>query len=107
MISITPVSRMNVAAPAPAGMGAAAPAAAAPAAPAAAKTDPKVAEAAKGFEGIFMSMLVQEMFKGTPITEGPNSMYGGLMTQQFGDAMADAGGFGFAKTLTEQMGGMA
>lgn len=64
--------------------------------------DPKVAEAAKKFEGLFVSMLVDEMFKGTPLTQG-NSIYSGMMTQQFGDALADSGGFGLAAMLTKQM----
>lgn len=68
--------------------------------------DPKVVEAAQGFEGIFMSMLVDEMFKGTEIASA-QPVYGGLMTQAFGDALSDAGGVGLAAMLVRQMGGEA
>jgi len=99
--SVSPVS--SVPAPAPAG----AVAQAAPVTPAVAQVvDPKVAEAAKGFEAVFMTMLADEMFKGTEITSG-NPMYSGLMTQQFGSAMADSGGLGLAAMLTKQLGGEA
>lgn len=116
MIAVSPASAVSaVAAPAPAGAAASAapvaPAAgaapASPVAPAAGQAaDPKIAEAAKGFEAIFMTMLADEMFKGTEITRG-NSIYSGLMTQQFGNAMADSGGLGLAAMLTKQLGGEA
>ncbi len=83
----------------------------APAASAAAAADgtgvsPEVAEAAEGLEGVFMSLLVNEMFKGTELTGGTQA-YGGLITQQFGDALADSGGLGLAAMLTRQMQGTA
>jgi len=68
--------------------------------------DPKIAEAAKGMEGVFLSMLVDEMFKGTDLAGG-QSGYSGLITQHMGDALADSGGFGLAAILTRQMGGTA
>jgi Rod binding domain-containing protein len=74
----------------------------APAAPAA---DPKVREAAERFEGIFMSMLVGEMLKGTE-TEGGNAIYTGLMTEKLGDELARSGGIGLADVLEKQMGGV-
>ncbi|MBJ7455475.1 MAG: rod-binding protein [Thermoleophilia bacterium] len=78
--------------------------AAAPAAPAAASgTDPAIREAAEGFEGIFMSMLVEEMLKGTQVAEG-NPVYAGLMTQKFGDQLARSGGIGLADVLERQLG---
>lgn len=67
--------------------------------------DPKVAEAARGFEGVFMSMLVNEMFKGTELASQP--IYGGLMTQALGDSLADAGGIGLSAMITRQLGGAA
>lgn len=128
MIAVSPASAVSaVAAPAPAGAAASAapvapaagvalaspvaPAAgvapASPVAPAAGQAaDAKIVEAAKGFEAIFMTMLADEMFKGTEITRG-NSIYSGLMTQQFGNAMADSGGLGLAAMLTKQLGGEA
>jgi len=76
------------------------------AAPAAATpTDPKIREAAEQFEGVFMSMLVGEMFKGTE-TEGGNAIYTGLMTEKLGDELARSGGIGLADVLEKQMGGV-
>ena len=77
---------------------------AAPAAPAATTTDPKIREAAEGFEGIFMSMLVGEMMKGTE-TEAANPLYTGLMTEKLGDELARSGGIGLADVLERQLGG--
>ena len=73
----------------------------APADPAA---DPKVREAAERFEGIFMSMLVGEMMKGTE-TEAANPLYTGLMTEKLGDELARSGGIGLADVLERQLGG--
>lgn len=78
-----------------------APGAAREAAPAA---DPQVAEAARGFEGIFMSMLIDEMMAGTSIASA-NPMYAGLLTEKLGDSLADAGGIGLAAVLERQLGG--
>ena len=66
--------------------------------------DPAIREAAKGFEGIFMSMLVEQMMKGTSVAEG-NPVYSGLMTQKLGDQLARSGGIGLADMLERQMGG--
>lgn len=83
----------------------AAPAASAPLAPAAAPpVDPKIAEAARGFEGIFMTMLVGEMMEGTSLGQA-NPMYAGLATEKLGDALAEAGGIGLAAVLERQLGG--
>ena len=79
------------------------PAAAAAPATAAPATDPAIREAAEGFEGIFMTMLVEEMLKGTQVAEG-NPVYAGLMTQQFGDQLARSGGIGLADVLERQLG---
>ncbi|HMN98710.1 MAG TPA: rod-binding protein [Miltoncostaeaceae bacterium] len=76
------------------------------AAPAAAATvDPKVREAAEQFEGVFMSMLVGEMMKGTQ-PEGSNAIYTGLMTEKLGDELARSGGIGLADVLETQLGGV-
>lgn len=66
--------------------------------------DPQIAEAARGFEGIFMSMLIDEMMAGTSIGAA-NPMYAGLVTEKLGDALADAGGIGLAAVLERQLGG--
>jgi flagellar protein FlgJ len=85
----------------------AAPAAGAPLAPAGAPpVDPKIAEAARGFEGIFMTMLVGEMMEGTSLGQA-NPMYAGLATEKLGDALAEAGGIGLAAVLERQLGGEA
>jgi Rod binding domain-containing protein len=66
--------------------------------------DPQIAEAARGFEGIFMSMLIDEMMAGTSIGTA-NPMYAGLVTEKLGDALAEAGGIGLAAVLERQLGG--
>ena len=67
--------------------------------------DPKVREAAQEFEGVFMSMLVGEMLKGTE-TEAANPIYTGLMTEKLGDELARSGGIGLADMLEKQLGGV-
>jgi Rod binding domain-containing protein len=69
-------------------------------------TDPAIREAAQGFEGIFMSMLVEEMMKGSQVAEA-NPVYSGLMTQKLGDQLARSGGIGLADILERQLGGAA
>lgn len=69
-------------------------------------TDPAIREAAEGFEGIFMSMLVEEMMKGSQVAEA-NPVYSGLMTQKLGDQLARSGGIGLADILERQLGGAA
>jgi len=69
-------------------------------------SDPAIREAAEGFEGIFMSMLVEEMMKGTQVSQA-NPVYSGLMTQKLGDQLARSGGIGLADVLERQLGGGA
>ncbi|WP_217921651.1 rod-binding protein [Miltoncostaea oceani] len=88
-----------------AGLTAAAPPAAAPAA-AATTSDPKIREAAEAFEGVFMSMLVEEMMKSTEVAKG-NPLYTGLMTEKLGDQISRSGGIGLADVIERQMGGGA
>jgi len=103
-----PVSVLPVTAPSPApappraAAAAAAPTAAAPTA--GDDVDPRVRDAARQFEGVFMSMLVDEMFTGTEL-DSAQPVYGGMMTRAFGDALAESGGIGLAAMLTRQMGG--
>lgn len=82
------------------------PAAAAPPAAPAAPAVPAVRRAAEGFEGLFMSMLVEEMMKSTEVAQG-NPLYTGLMTEKLGDQLARSGGIGLADTLERQLGGGA
>jgi peptidoglycan hydrolase FlgJ len=63
-----------------------------------------IKKAAQGMEGVFMSLLVNEMFKGTQITQG-QPVYAGLMTEKFGDQLAQEGGIGLADVLARQLGG--
>jgi peptidoglycan hydrolase FlgJ len=79
---------------------------AAPAAPAVRPVDPAIRQAAEGFEGVFMSMLVEEMMKSTEVAEG-NPLYTGLMIEKLGDQLARSGGIGLADTLERQLGGGA
>jgi Rod binding domain-containing protein len=76
------------------------------AAPAAAPAASAIREAAEGFEGIFMSILVEEMMKSTEVAEA-NPLYSGLMTEKLGDQLAESGGIGLADLLERQLGGTA
>ncbi|MGD9573730.1 MAG: rod-binding protein, partial [Thermoleophilia bacterium] len=69
-------------------------------------SDPKIREAAEGFEGIFMSILTEEMLKGTDVAQG-NPLYSGLMTEKLGDSLARSGGIGLADVIERQLGGGA
>lgn len=71
---------------------------------AAASVDPQIREAAEGLEGIFMSMLVEQMMKGTQAADA-NPLYAGLATQKLGDELARQGGIGLADVLVRQLGG--
>lgn len=70
-----------------------------------AAVDPKIAEAARGFEGIFMSFLVGEMMRST--LGSTNPMHAGLITEKLGDALAEAGGIGLAAVLEQRLSGAA
>jgi flagellar protein FlgJ len=70
------------------------------------RPDSTIRQAAEGFEGIFMSMLVDEMMKGTEVAQA-NPVYSGLMTQKLGDQLAASGGIGLADILEKQLGGQA
>jgi Rod binding domain-containing protein len=73
--------------------------------PDAARVDPKVKQAAEGIEGVFMSMLLDEMLKSTGVgAEGASGdVYGGLISQSLGDRLAQTGGIGLASMLERQM----
>ena len=74
------------------------------AAPASGSGDARIREVAEQFEGIFMSMLVGEMLKGTE-AEGANPIYTGFVTEKLGDELARSGGIGLADVLERQLGG--
>lgn len=63
-----------------------------------------IRQAAEGFEGVFMSMLVEEMMKSTDVAQA-NPLYSGLMTEKLGDQLAQSGGIGLADMLERQLGG--
>lgn len=91
----------------PIGIGVVTPSApaAATTAPAAAAsaTDPQVAQAAKELEGVFLNLLVKEMFAGTQLEEA-GSVYSGLMTEQLAGSLSDAGGLGLADSIERDLG---
>lgn len=97
---IAPAAATVVAPAAPAPAGAAATAGNA------ADVDPRIQEAAKGFEALFMRMLVDEMFTGTELASA-QPLYGGMMTSALADSLAESGGVGLAAMLTRQLGGGA
>lgn len=82
---------------------AARPTKAGPAAPVESPTDPRVVQAAKDLEGVFLDLLVKEMFAGTQVEEA-GSVYSGLMTEQLGDALSRAGGLGLAESIERDLG---
>jgi Rod binding domain-containing protein len=63
-----------------------------------------IRQAAEGLEGVFMSMLVDEMLKGTEVAQA-NPLYAGLMTEKLGDQLSRSGGIGLADMLERQLGG--
>ncbi len=68
-----------------------------------AAVDARIADAARQMEGFFLSMLTEEMLKGTSVAEaGP--VYSGLITQQLGESLADSGGLGLAARLERDLG---
>jgi Rod binding domain-containing protein len=72
------------------------------AAGAASAHDTRVETAARDFESLFLTRLVDEMFKDTPLG-GDQAVYGNLVTDQFGRYLAGAGGIGLADVLARQM----
>jgi flagellar protein FlgJ len=75
------------------------------AAPAAAAGQPQsIEEAAQALEGVFLSMLTDELFKGTEAFSA-SPMYGDLATEQLADELGRSGGLGLADVLIEQLGG--
>jgi peptidoglycan hydrolase FlgJ len=81
----------------------AAPVSAAAAAPAPAPAlSPQVREAAREFEGVLMSMLVEEMMKGSGLSDA-NPVYAGMVNEQLGDQLAAGGGIGLAAMLERQL----
>lgn len=93
---------MSLVAPA---VGAAATPAASPPAPAPAVT-PEVHEAARAFEGLLLSQLVEEMMKGSGLADS-NPVYAGMVNERLGDQLSEGGGIGLAAMLERQLGGRA
>jgi Rod binding domain-containing protein len=62
----------------------------------------RIASAARDFEALFLTKLVDEMFKDTPLG-GDGAVYGSLVTDQFGRHLAESGGIGLADILARQM----
>ncbi len=63
-----------------------------------------VREAAEALEGVFLSMLTKELFRGTDAFEA-TPLYGDLATDQLGDQLGRLGGLGLADLLVAQLGG--
>jgi Rod binding domain-containing protein len=75
-----------------------------PVAPVAGSDQAKIEEAARKFEGVFVSKLVEEMMKSTGMNE-TQPVYAGLATEKLGDQLASTGSFGLAALITGQLGG--
>lgn len=75
------------------------------AAPAAEAGQPKnIKEAAQALEGVFLSMLTEELFKGTEAFKA-SPVYGDLAVEQLADELGRGGGLGLADVLIEQLRG--
>lgn len=66
----------------------------------------EVRDAARAFEGLLLSKLVEEMMKGTGLTES-NPVYAGMVTERLGDQLAEGGGIGLAAMLERRLEGTA
>jgi Rod binding domain-containing protein len=78
------------------------------AAPAATPKDPKLVEAAKQFEAVFMRELLKPLEKSTAAMGGSStsageSTYGSMIVDALGDAVAKAGGLGFGDQLVKDL----
>lgn len=78
------------------------------AAPAVAPKDPKLIEAAKQFEAVFMRELLKPLEKSTAAMGGSStsageSTYGSMIVDALGDAVAKAGGLGFGDQLVKDL----
>jgi peptidoglycan hydrolase FlgJ len=85
---------------------AAAPLGATPAPAPRAAPSQEVRDAARAFEGLLLSNLVEEMLKGSGIGES-NPIYAGMLTERLGEQLAGDGGIGLAAMLERQLGGAA
>ncbi|MEM6834754.1 MAG: rod-binding protein [Sphingomonadales bacterium] len=67
-----------------------------------------IRQSAQEFEGMFLSTLLETMFSGLE-TEGPfggghsEKVYRSLMVQEYGKAIAQAGGIGIADSLEKEL----
>ena len=65
-------------------------------------------KAAKEYEGVFISQFLGEMFKGIS-TDGPfgggmgEQMFRSLMLDQYGQSIANRGGFGLSDSITRAL----
>ncbi|HEX4515500.1 MAG TPA: hypothetical protein VH054_18265, partial [Polyangiaceae bacterium] len=78
------------------------------AAPATTPKDPKLVEAAKQFEAVFMRELLKPLEKSTAAMGGSStsageSTYGSMIVDALGDAVAKAGGLGFGDQLVKDL----
>lgn len=68
----------------------------------------KIEEAAKEFEAVFLGEMVKPMFEGVksdPMFGGGHAeeVYKGMMVQEYGKVMADAGGLGLADHVKAEL----
>lgn len=71
-----------------------------------------VSEAAKEFESMFLTQMLEHMFKDVKMggmidkdgsTEAGDEIYKGFMAQEYGKAIADAGGIGIASQIKQEL----
>ena len=68
------------------------------------KVDPKVLEAAKGFEGLFLDQLMRVMRQTVPKSEmdlenGATEIYRGMLDSEYSKMAANQGGVGLAEQI--------
>lgn len=74
------------------------------------KTDPAaIDKTAREFEAMFLSVMLNEMFKGIDMSKGPfggghgEDAFKGMLVDQYGKNIAERGGLGIAASVRRQM----
>jgi Rod binding domain-containing protein len=66
----------------------------------------QIESAAKQFESVLLTQLMQVMWKGSPgMSKGAGAMYQSMMQTTMADHLAESGGIGLAKMISQALGG--
>jgi Rod binding domain-containing protein len=67
--------------------------------------DQKIQSAARQFESVLLTQLMQVMWKGSPeMSKGAGAMYQSMMQSAFAEHLSDSGGIGLAKMIANSLG---